>query len=206
MSGLARRLEPGQDVGVVGQQVVFVQDAEAEALAEGVGELVVDERLGRARPTSRGSSTANFATASRATARSVKTIVRSIDVEVGQDHRHLLRSQHAAGQAVAEEVVEPVGAEPGQGPLEQGIDRVVEELARAKSPAAAAPRRYRRGGGTSALSCSWWSCSSDANDEIDRVRERRVRDVVEQPGHLLAEAGAEACGAAGRRPGCARTG
>ena len=67
MSGLARAVELGQDVGVVGQEVVLSEDAEAEALAEGVGELVVDDTPRSGSPTSRGSSSPNSAAASRAT-------------------------------------------------------------------------------------------------------------------------------------------
>ena len=66
-----RGVELGQDAGVLGEQVGLRDHAQPEPLAEGVGELVVDEGLGRAGPPVRGSSPRTDEAASRATARSV---------------------------------------------------------------------------------------------------------------------------------------
>ena len=94
----------------------------------------------------------------------------------------------AAGQAVAEEVVEPVGAEPGQGLLQERIDRVVVELLGLEAHLGQGPDEV---GPVEELGLEPLVVVLllRGEDEVDRVRERRVRDVVQEPGHPLAAVG-----------------
>ena len=110
---------------------------------------------------------------------------------------------NAAGQTVAQEVVEPIGAEPRERLLEQRIDRIVVEVARSIAQAARAPGEVgavqHQG-----LELLVMILLLRREDEIDRVRERRMRDVVQQARDLFARRGASAAAAGRRRPGCAR--
>ncbi len=63
-----------------------------------------------------------------------------MDRQVGEDAIGGLARDHAAGHAVAEEVIQPVGAEPGQGLFQQRIDRVVVEFGRRVAEPCERPR------------------------------------------------------------------
>ena len=185
MSGLAAALESGHDVGVVGQQVVLPERPEAEALADRVGELVVDVGLGRAGPPVPVHRPEQRRRLPRD--RQVGEDDRPVDDrQVIEEPRDGLRGRDAAGQAVAEEVVEPVGAQPGQGAFQERIDRIVVELLGRES--------QRRQGGRDVGAFQELGLEAlvvvlllGGDDEIDRVREGRVGDVVEEARDLLAE-------------------
>ncbi len=111
-------------------------------------------------------------------------------VRCSRNRGDLLGRRHRAGQAVAEEVVEPVGAEAGQGLFQERIDRVVVEILGLET---------HLGEGRDdvgpveelGLEPLVVVLLLRGEDEVDRVRERRVRDVVEEPGDLLATIGPE---------------
>ena len=171
--------QPGQDMGIVGQQVFLVQGAEPEGLAERVGELVIDERFhGPGPPVAVHDRVFRD---HRAGDRHVGDDDRPVDRrQVGQGHRHFLRVEYTAGQAIAEEVIDSVGAEPGDRPLEQRVHRVVGEILgrKAQKPQ---PRDDIVAVEKLVLELLVVVLLLRREDEIDRVRERGMGDVVEQP-------------------------
>ena len=118
----------------------------------------------------------------------MKAIVGPDDRQMLEEPRDLLGRRDRAGQAVAKEVVEPVGAEPGQGLFEERKDRVVVEFLRLESHLG---ERRDDVGPVEELGLQPLVVVLllGGEDEIDRVRERRVRDVVQEPGDLLPAVG-----------------
>src|SRR5271157_6481488 len=121
------RVELGQDLGVLGKEVVFPEDTQPEALAQGVREFVVDESLGETGPpvpVHHGKEGSGLARHGQV----VEDNGRFDNGKVVQDPADLAWSDDVAGQSVPQEVVQTIGAEERKGTLQEGINRVVVEV------------------------------------------------------------------------------
>ncbi len=131
---------------------------------------------------------AKSAAASRATSTSQSTILLSMTASEPRIALNEIGRHDAAGQAIPQEVVEPIGAQPGNRLLQERIDRIVVEFPRR----IAQPRQGTRDVGTlqhQGLELLVMILLLRGEDEIDRVRKRGVRDVVQQARHLFAARG-----------------
>ncbi len=196
--------EAGQDVLVIFEQVIAAEDPEAEPFTKHVGEFIVDVRFDRTGPP----TSVHLREASDHVPGDRQVI--QADQAVGHDNmgKRSLQTRlghDAAGAAVAEKVVKPIGAEPGQGAFEQRIDRIVVELC------GAVAKRSDRGGQIGPVEEKRFDLLVvglvlGLEEEIDGMGERRVRDIVKKTGDTLQTIGAEAFQQADRRPGCVRSG
>ena len=98
--------------------------------------------------------------------------------------------QCSAGQAIAQEIIQTVSAEPRQGPLQERIPRVVVEVGRLVAQLLE-PGRKVRPVEHPRLEALVVVLLLRGHQEIHSVRERRVRNVVQEPGNLLLAAGAQ---------------
>ena len=163
--------------------------AQPEALTKGVGEFVVDESLGETGPP----VTVHHIKEGGGLARHSQVVEdngRFDDGKVVKDSVDLARGDDVAGQSVPQEVVKTIGAEERKGTLQEGINRVVVEVSRLESQVS-----ERRGDVRTVehlrLQALVVVLLSGGHQKIDGVRERRVGDVVQEPGNLLLEISAQ---------------